>query len=338
MYSKKKIRKKLYTTRKNQYKIRKQKYKISIKDKTLSGGGSINDVAILIPISPKGYSMLYNLCSKCSLNNIQVDIYLVFSSQVDYDNFEMKTCIKPIIIGPEVDMTNKTAAIVTFKKFFGLNTLVESKYEYIICCDDDLDVIPENFTNDNLKDKITHIFDNKMIYAGIITPESTTPIKTRIIPHLSQEVMQNAQKALIESAKLFPNEYERLKGLTNNFTLYFWWSDLPVYKRDNLKNFLETINYNSIDYTNLSNSHDQIMYLFYLIIKDNFKIVDTTPILKINYSLEYLDINDTQLLDKLVDLKYGFSWVNNIMYNTMKEYLLSHKTIFIFSTDRQFIL
>jgi hypothetical protein len=336
--SKKKYTKLSLKKRKSIYKLRKNTYKVSKKKKNVSGGGGIHDVAILIPISPKGYDMLYKLLNKLISNHITIDIFLVFSSQADYDSFGMKNHIKPILIGNDVDMSNKTDATVCFKKLFGLNSLVNSKYEYIICCDDEVDIIPENLTEVNLKDKITQIYNNKKVYAGKITPDSNAVLQSRILPQLDQSYMQMARNSLEASAKLFPNYYERLKSVTENFTLYFWWSDLPVYKRDTIEDFLTTINYKNIDYTAQSNNYDHIIYLFYLITKHNFEIVDTTPVLNLNWSLEYLDTSDTGKLDALSHLKFGFSWVNNITYTTMKHYLLSHKTIFIFSTDRKFVL
>jgi len=311
-------------------------YKISRKRKKMTGGGNINDIAILIPISPKGYDMIYRLLNKLKHNNIKIDIFLVFSSQTDYDNFQMKTEIKPILIGNDVDMSNKTGGIVAFKKLYGLNSLVTSKYEYILCCDDELDIIPENLTEKNLKEKITQIFNNKKLYAGAVTPESD--MKSRYVIQIQIPSMVLAQKYMESSANLFPSHYEQLKKATNNFTLYFWWSDLPIYKRDTLQDFLETINYKNINYASRYYNYEQIMYGFYLVIKYNFEIIDTTPILNLNYSLEYLDTTDKAALDKLRELKFGFSWMNNIMYATMKDYLLSQKTIFIYSSDRKFIL
>ena len=47
------------------------------------------NVAFLIPIHPPNYHFMYNLINKCRNNDIEVDIFLVFSNTTDYFFFNI---------------------------------------------------------------------------------------------------------------------------------------------------------------------------------------------------------------------------------------------------------
>jgi len=264
------------------------------------------NVAFLIPIHPPHYHFMYNLLNKCRNNDIEVDIFLVFSNTTDYDNFNMKNEIKPIICD-----SLKTKSIVTYKKFFGLKQLANSKYDYIICCDSEIDIVSDNFTNDVINSKIQNIFNNKKIYAGDTTGNWVTRITET-------------------SANIFPDQIDMLKNITKDFTLFFWWSDLPVYRRADIIPFFNMINYEDIIWEHF----DYIIYQYYLIICHGFEIINTTPITNVNYSLEMLYINDIDILNKLVDIKYGFSWNSERMYRLNKSFIDSQKGFLIYHLDR----
>jgi len=266
----------------------------------------IDNVALLIPTHQPHYNLIYNLINKFKANEIFIDIFLVFSSQNDWNNFLLKDAINPLIITEPL----KTNSIITFKKFFGLKKLINSKYEYIICCDSELDFIPENFSKENLNDKINKIFNNKKIYAG-----DTTGVWVNIISNIS--------------ANVFPDKINELKKITNDFNLYFWWSDLPVYRKSDLIHFFDTFNYENIVWHHF----DHLIYQYYLILFHDFKIIDTTPITNRKWSLEGLNTNDPLVLNKLLEIDYGFSWNNKSFYNIAKEYIIMNKGLFIYHVD-----
>lgn len=261
----------------------------------------INNVAFLIPIHPPHYHYLYNLIHKCKNHNIVIDIFLIFSNRTDYNAFQMKQYIKPIICD-----SVKTKSIVTYKKFFGLKHLSNSNYDYIICCDSEIDILCENFTNENIHHKINQLFYHKKIYAG---EHKTVITKT--------------------SANLFP-EYDVLKKITNDFTLYFWWSDLPVYRRSDIIPFFNKINYDNIVWEHF----DYIIYQYYLILYHDFKIINITPITNIHWSLEKLNTKNINILNQLLNVDYGFSWINQSMYDLNKQFIQSHGGFLIFHLDR----
>lgn len=268
----------------------------------------IDNIAILIPIHPPNYHYMYNLINKLKEHDIHIDICLVFSNNTEYDRFTMKNEIKPIVCEPF-----ETKSIITYKKFFGLKHLADSKYEYIVCCDSEIDIIPTNFTSENMNNKIKQIFDTKTIYAGDTNGNC-----------LTKRITKNC-------ASLFPEKMKYLEDVTKNFTLYFWWSDLPVYRRADIHPFLNMITYDAIIWDHF----DYIIYQFYLILYHGFEIINTTPITKLQWSIETLLTNDINILNKLLDINYGFSWSRRSFYNLNKEFIESQKGFLIYHLDRK---
>jgi len=282
------------------------------------------NIAFVIPIHPPKYNYIYNLIEKFKKYNIKIDIYLIFSSQNDYNAFNMKSDIHYFIASFDLKLDdNGRTPIVTCKKFFALKQLCNStEYDYFICCDSEIDIIPENFTCKNLNDKIENIFNNKLIYAGNL--KDNPPNLAHIIPPAN-----NVNK---KSAKLLLSYYDKLKTITDDFNLFFWWSDLPVYRKTDLIDFFNTININN--YQDMQyEQFDYIIYQYYLIIKHNFKIINHSLLTNCYYSLEYLWDTDINMMHKLSDLKVGFSWCSKRVYEHNRDFLLAKKLCIIFHID-----
>lgn len=182
----------------------------------------MKNISFIIPIHPKHYHYIYDLIDIFCINNIIIDIHLVFSNECDYNNFEKKDKIKKIII----PYTTRDS-IVIYKKFFALEQLKNNiQYDYFIVCDAEITIIPENFTEKNILNKINNIYTNKLIYGG-----------------MSNDIEKN--KITEQSAIIF-DVNNKLKNMTNNYILYYWWSDLPIYKREHLIDFFSKFNYNLV--------------------------------------------------------------------------------------------
>ena len=156
----------------------------------------IKNVALLIPIHPPHYHYIYNLINNCKKDNIEIDMYYVFSNEEDYNTFTMKQDISPIICN-----AFETQSIITYKKLVGLKHLANSNYDYIICCDSEIDIISKNFNNSNINNKIRDIFNNKIIYAGYSNDPFT--------------IYTNRS-----CAKLFEEKFNYIEEITEDFTLY----------------------------------------------------------------------------------------------------------------------
>ena len=160
----------------------------------------MDSLALIIPIHPEHYHFIYNLIditNKNSENNI--DIFLIFSNEQDYNIFNKKDFIKKIIL-PSIN----TNSIVTYKKFYALENLKnEAKYDYFIVCDAEISIIPENFNRTNILNKINKIYENKLIYAG------------------NSDNNEQAYGIIKDTASIFINkDADELKNITNfNFYL-----------------------------------------------------------------------------------------------------------------------
>ena len=268
----------------------------------------MDSLALIIPIHPKHYNFIYNfidITTKNPENNI--DIFLIFSNEQDYNIFNKKDFIKKIILPP----TN-TNNIVTYKKFYALKNLKnEAKYDYFIVCDAEISIIPENFNRTNILNKINKIYENKLIYAGNTSQESICRITK-------------------ESASIFINDVDELKNITNNFQLYYWWSDLPVYKREHLTDF-----FNKICYDNITWYHfDHKIYLNYLILYHKFNILNLSNLINHSWSLESYNTNNKETLNVLKNNNYGFSWATPNFLNDHKDFLMKEGCCLLYHLDR----
>jgi len=220
----------------------------------------------------------------------------------------MKEYITPIIVNGPI---NKNS-IITFKKFYALKELISSHFDYFIVCDSEIDIITENFTKDNITQKINNIFSNKIIYAGSVDNNDLIGINKMC-------------------STLFPNDLEKLNSITKNYTLYSWFSDLPVYRRVDLPDFFNKIDYSNIVYTHF----DHLIYQFFLLLEKNFIINNVTPITKLKWSLELLITNDNNICNNLINEGYGFGWCSKTFYNMNNIFLKDKtKTFLIYHLDR----
>jgi len=268
----------------------------------------MGSLALLIPIHPNHYHYIYTLINTINQNIINnIDLFLIFSNNDDYNLFNKKDKITKIII-PSILPPN----IVTYKKFFALNQLKENnKYDYFIVCDAEINIIPENFNKPNILNKIESIFKNKTIYAGNCG---------------------NTSNITNTSANLFSNEnINKLKHITNNFTLYYWWSDLPVYKREHLNDFFNKIGcYDRVEWGHF----DHLIYLNYLILYHNFNILNITHLINRNWSLESYTTNDIEKLKILKKNNYSFSWITPKLWKQHQLFLMNEGSFLLYHLDR----
>jgi hypothetical protein len=160
-------------------------------------------------------------------------------------------------------------------------------------------------------DKINKIFENKIIYAGEVKDNG---------------FVKNITKT---SCSLLTNG-DILEKVTKNYDLYFWWSDLPIYKREHLTLFFNVIKYESLNWYHF----DHIIYLSYLILHHDFIIVNITPLINHSWSLESYNNTDINKLKMLKSHNYGFSFLTRSLYNNHIEFLKNEGTFLLYHLDR----
>ena len=85
-------------------------------------------------------------------------------------------------------------------------------------------------------------------------------------------------------------------------------SGLNIFKLSALESN-EIINFDNINWHHF----DHMIYQFYLILYHNFTILNITDLINWNHSLEGYNTSDINILYKLKNNKYGFSWIDPYM-------------------------
>lgn len=264
-------------------------------------------VAFVIPIHPPYYHHIYRFLTQLPPNSVHV--YLVFSSQGDADVFCHQTYTTAIVIPQGLEYsTVSQCGIVDYKKFYALSKLRDAPHDYFIVCDAETHLVVQNFTPENVLGKIESLFANKQIYCGRGEGGLTRPAC-------------NAFKGA---------DYHVAKELTEDFKLCFWWSDLPVYRREHLAHFFEICPIPETIYSR----PDNCIYLLYLALYHGFKFVNVTPLIGVKQSLEHFATNDIEKIHKLSRIGYGHSWVTFTQYKLNHEVLDKLGTFLVFHLDR----
>jgi len=282
-------------------------------NKRKSKGGSIqkipetiDNVALLIPVHPPHYTQVYTLLNKIKDNNIHIDIYCIFSNRGDYDTFTMKDMIKEII--PESVPDDNS--IISFKKLYGLKYMVNTKYDFIILCDSETDIIVENFTKDNITQKISNIFINKRLY-GIY--------------------MGDFYKSIMSAcANVYTgDDYTKIESATKNLRLYTFFYNIPVYKREHIQGFLDKIKYDTLKITWYH--FDTLMYDYFLVVTQSFEIVDVSSFA---HDSDGLYVDNIDNLKKLKEFGLEFGSVVGNFWRDKSEILKEEKTFLLVNIDR----
>jgi hypothetical protein len=170
-------------------------------------------------------------------------------------------------------------------------------------------VVTKNFTPENVTTKIDAIFNNKQIYCGYGESGLTGP---------ACDAFEGA-------------DYHIAKELTLDFKLCFWWSDLPVYKREHLVHFFEVCPIPDRIYSR----PDNCIYLLYLVLYHGFKFINVTPLVGVKQSLEHFATYNVEKIHALSRIGYGHSWITRTQYELNREVLDNLGTFLVFHLDRR---
>jgi hypothetical protein len=117
---------------------------------------------------------------------------------------------------------NADESVINLKKFLGLHWALQNGVEYAICLDSDTLAI----TGTSRIHEVARENHEQALYLGAgIGGISNRDLLGRI---------------LVESAGLFaPDEQKKIANFTDDHTLYTWFGDMPVYRREDLQAFFE---------------------------------------------------------------------------------------------------
>ncbi len=262
----------------------------------------VPEFAFIIPVAPKHFEYL----ARFLRSNPWKNTFVVFSSIDNYNNFECKDKCIPLFASCE------EGSVVNYKKFEGLKQAVKAGgFKYFIVCDAEVEVVASNFNTSTIMTSLDRFFENKTIFAGDI---ANSKVGRQILPVV-----------MAGSIYIFKNkdDQNKLMDLTNNFRLYTWWSDIPVYAAEHLAAFFD-----SIDESRLSHeSFDHLVYQYYLLLYHDFKIIQ---IPELKWSLELFNGDFAELE------KHGvhYNWVAKYSYQQNPEYFNEHGTYLLYHLDR----
>lgn len=212
----------------------------------------VNKIAFIIPTYPPHFNYAKNFLDTFRKNylNLQADLFFIFSDESEaqeFGEYEYK------IILPDELRIFENGGIINIKKFFALKSL-QNQYDYYIVLDSESEIIK----NVDLYSICNSIYETKKLYGNTVWN----------FEHIGMCKIREQCKSHFKSNENFSTLAEKEKDL------YLWFSNLPVYKNEFLQDFFVSIDFNNSISTLTGLDFDHYIYMYYLILYKNFKVVD----------------------------------------------------------------
>ena len=273
----------------------------------------MNKCAFVVPLHPKHFQYGYTIIG--SLNGSDADVYFVFTTAEDKNIFQAGLVddidVKGLILSDfaDIEIVDKTKSYVSIKKLFALSVLYK-KYDYISCIDSEIKFLRKN----NFYNVMKSVVDKQTICGGKVPDHHTR----------EREIIRDSTTLLVDE-----RYHNDLQNLTEYFTIYTWWSNLPVYDCKIAEEFLQWINFHSNNLDRFCwNVFDDMTYNFFCILIKHYKL-EIIP--NCFHSLELCDSKLVEYTDQQLCKLY---WVNNKAYLQNKDYYDNSEFYIIFHIDR----
>jgi hypothetical protein len=272
--------------------------------------GGENRCAVVVPLHPRHYE--YGLTIYNEFPDKEVDLYFVFTTNDDRISFETRLAgirqpPQSLILTDftDINVVERTKSFVSIKKLYALKQL-HHKYDYISCIDAEVKFLDKTGWYGMMK----NVVESKIICAG------TTNEHNNIV--------------YMSLTRLISPEYhDKLRELSNNYSTYTWWSNLPVYCCKFAPDFLNWIKFDASGLGRFDYSvFDDMVYNFYCALFHGYKI-EVIPGIK--NSLEFANSGVIQHADTNITKLY---WVNKNAYDQNKAYYEQYHFKIIFHLDR----
>lgn len=204
-------------------------------------------ICFAVPTFPGHYLYAADFIKSFKENKLdeQADLVFIFTNPAERDGF--LPC-KSIVLPPKLRIL-RDGKIINIKKFYALMQL-KDEYEYIFMIDDEC-LFRRNV---DLYSICQNYFKQKILYGNRV--ENAPWDFPNIIP--------------AECGKFFSKEQQKKLKIP----VYLWFNQLPIYRTSDLNDFFKTtgIDKNIADlcYFNF----DYYVYMFYLILKCDFTVMD----------------------------------------------------------------
>ena len=273
----------------------------------------MNKCAFVIPLHPKHFYYGYYIINE--LINTDVDLYFIFTNLQDKNLFEQKlsktTVLNFLLLDTftNLSIVEQTNSFVSIKKLFALSILYK-KYDYISCIDSEIKFINKN----NFYDMMKNIVDNKIICGG----------KIKLNMLFEKDIIYNSLIKITDV--LFHN---KLKNISQDFTIYTWWSNLPVYDCKIAHEFLQWIDFSNTKLERFCwHVFDDMLYNYFCVLLHNYKL-EIIP--NCNHSLE---LSSTQVIEHVNNNICKLYWVNKHAYSQNINYYHNNNFNIVFHLDR----
>ncbi len=271
-----------------------------------------NKCAFVIPLHPKHYDYGYTILK--DLQNTDADLYFCFTNREDKELFETKLnkefTFRYVLLSDygNIQEIVKTNAIVSIKKLYCLSVLYD-KYDYISCIDSEIQFLRTTGFYPMMKS----IVENKKVCCG--------KLKRHLCPE--RKILYHSLCKLTD-----PTIHVHLQSLSENFTLYTWWSNLPVYDCKIAKHFLQWIKFNNTVDRFVWEIFDDMTYNFFCVLFYEYRLL---KIPNCNHSLEF---SDSSLVEYTNDNLCKLYWVNKHAYDKNKNYYQDNEFYLVYHLDR----
>lgn len=232
------------------------------------------------------------------------NIFLIFSNEKEKTIFENMTeglkyqsivCTEPL----------NYSKPITQKKVFGTRWIFKNtNFEYVGIIDADCEFIA-NKDYDTLFQQ--HFAKNRLIAS-----------------HVNNKGMVDKVGRYTAEKFFNSNDVHKLKTLTEDFKVFFWFNEIPVYEKNSFLEFLKYIDYDNIIPKLEYVTFDFVMYVFYLMVMDKIRLeIIDVPIQDKGSFLEAQDYFKPELFAKIFHT-YNPMWIKNPIPDMKNVFIKMH--------------
>ena len=273
---------------------------------------SLNKCAFIIPLHPKHFTYGKGILEK----TIDADIYFVFTTEKEKETFKVYNpklndsfalVLTDFIKDLRVLFLNN--GFVTVKKLYALSILY-SKYDYIACVDSEIQFLKSEGFYEMMKD----MSELKTIYGGDC-----------------QHFKEHKEILIKTLLQVTPHENgKELARLSNGFTSYTWWSNIPVYNCAHVRPFLDWIHFSVESLPKFTwYVFDNMLYDYYCILFHQYKLIVVPGIQR---SLEQQTTDVIENVNTNIGKLY---WVNSTAFRQNSVYYLKNNFFIVYHLDRR---
>ena len=205
----------------------------------------------IVPSYPPRKFYLEKLVKTFEKYSTNVDLIVVWTRRSD-NHLDNNSSVKHLYLQDhysdvDLEIFEETKSIINVKKIFGI-MMEYANYQALVCTDDELEFV-RPFSNLDIARK----FETGKKFPAIDVREYKS--KNHLL-----------KKIIVECNKIVINEEDRktINKLSNRYSAYGWFADIPFYDCDKVPSFLKTIGIQNLSDLHRLNffTFDHILYQF----------------------------------------------------------------------------